>query len=234
MKDVQLHWRHCGFISVQSASDHAIQAQASPAPTGATSAQGQPSSVPAKPTSTQADLITAHAVSIRLEMWRQQASRLAQHLPSGEELEDSDAAVMAALAFTVEVLKHPFELLSQPAAAALQVSAQSSSMTSVRKAQTGSKKNSEGGTGKTPANGQQGVTEQAGPEALVGTQTGSPDTEPRANTKTSGGVPLPHCFSAAVVAATHAYHSGLSACTAQSPLTQSNVRRLSQHASSNT
>ena len=44
---------------------------------------------------------------------------LSQHLPRTDEFEGSDAAVMAALAFAVEVLKYPFEMLCQPDATAL-------------------------------------------------------------------------------------------------------------------
>lgn len=54
-------------------------------------------------------------------MWEQLANRLSHHLPRTDEFEDSGAAVMAALAFAVEVLKYPFEMLCQPSAASMHV-----------------------------------------------------------------------------------------------------------------
>lgn len=90
VKQTQLYWQHCGFITTQP---------------GSSDAGTKPASAP--------------AVLVSFKMWQQLAGMLSQQLPRTEEFEGSDAAIMAALAFAVEVLKYPFEMLCQPDAAAL-------------------------------------------------------------------------------------------------------------------
>ena len=90
-------------------------------------------------------------------MWEQLANRLAHHLPRTDEFEDSDAAVMAALAFAVEVLKYPFEMLCQPSTASMHV---------VLSADAAA-------TGRADAAG--GVLHHDGGNVAHGTQVGSPD-----------------------------------------------------------
>jgi hypothetical protein len=47
----------------------------------------------------------------KLDIWSLLAASLARSLPTSDEFDDSDAAVMAAVAFTIQVLKYPLEAL---------------------------------------------------------------------------------------------------------------------------
>ncbi len=46
-----------------------------------------------------------------LDIWSLLAASLAKSLPTSDEFDDCDAAVMAAIAFTIQVLKYPLEAL---------------------------------------------------------------------------------------------------------------------------
>ena len=46
-------------------------------------------------------------------MWSLLAGKLAAVLPTSDEFDQSDAAMMTAVAFITEVLKYPFELLAR-------------------------------------------------------------------------------------------------------------------------
>lgn len=48
-----------------------------------------------------------------LSIWGILAGSLAHVLPTSDEFDQSDAAMMTAVAFVTEVLKHPFELLER-------------------------------------------------------------------------------------------------------------------------
>lgn len=48
-----------------------------------------------------------------LHVWSLLASSLAKVLPASDEFDQSDAAMMTAVAFITETLKYPFELLGQ-------------------------------------------------------------------------------------------------------------------------
>ena len=52
-----------------------------------------------------------------LDIWSLLAASLAKSLPTSDEFDDSDAAVMAAIAFTTQVLKYPLEALRKGTAA---------------------------------------------------------------------------------------------------------------------
>ncbi|KAL0048469.1 hypothetical protein WJX82_004043 [Trebouxia sp. C0006] len=52
-----------------------------------------------------------------LDIWSLLAASLAKSLPTSDEFDDSDAAVMAAIAFTIQVLKYPLEALRKGTAA---------------------------------------------------------------------------------------------------------------------
>lgn len=195
VRDVQLYWRHCGFLASQSSSANPVQAQPISAVPSITSAQAESSTAHALSIGSSTHLggnstkhISARTVTIRLEMWRQQASRLATHLPTTDELEDSDAAVMAALAFAVEVLKHPFELLCQLGTADLQVTAPAETVALSRDAQRDSihAQGADGNRSIMAAQHQNPTGASKLPEALMGTQTGSPDANPKAGHNTSG------------------------------------------------
>ena len=153
---------------------------------------------------------SAHAVSIKLEMWRQQASRLSQHLPTTDELEDSDAAVNAALAFAVEVLKYPFELLCQLAAADLQVTAPAHPVAFSRHAQHDSSpaQRAVGGRGTMAAVHRHQIGVSRPPEALLGTQTGSPDAVPKARHSVSGELVINCLFALQSLTCEYEAHTG--------------------------
>lgn len=50
-------------------------------------------------------------------MWSLLAATLSKSLPASDEYDDSDAAVMAVLSFTIQVLKFPLEAVKRNAAA---------------------------------------------------------------------------------------------------------------------
>ena len=54
-----------------------------------------------------------------LDIWSLLASSLTKALPGSDEFDQSDAAMMTALAFTTEVLKHPFQMVDNSARAGL-------------------------------------------------------------------------------------------------------------------
>ncbi len=54
---------------------------------------------------------------VSLDIWSLLAASLAKSLPATDEFDDSDAAVMAAVAFTVQTLKYPLEAVKQNKAA---------------------------------------------------------------------------------------------------------------------
>ena len=150
VKQTQLYWQHCGFITTQPGSSN-------------------PGTKPA----------SAPAVLVSLQTWQQLAGMLSQQLPRTDEFEGSDAAIMAALAFTVEVLKYPFEMLCPPDAAVLCVVTSAVNAAAPAAAQV--------------ADGcQDGDNAHAGEKP--GTQTGSPDGALRGqsrvhNCKPDGGSP---------------------------------------------
>ena len=52
-----------------------------------------------------------------LDIWSLLAATLSKSLPASDEYDDSDAAVMAVLSFTIQVLKFPLEAVKRNAAA---------------------------------------------------------------------------------------------------------------------
>lgn len=57
------------------------------------------------------------ALHTHLHIWSLLASSLAKVLPASDEFDQSDAAMMTAIAFITETLKYPFELLGQEVSA---------------------------------------------------------------------------------------------------------------------
>lgn len=98
---------------------------------------------------------------VRLCLWQQLAGRLANHLPSTDEFDDSDAAVTTALAFAVEVFKYPFEMLLGSKAAVVYIE---DAAEVPQKAEAHA-----------AGEGVQHTGPKSQPEEAVGTQTGSPN-----------------------------------------------------------
>ncbi len=59
----------------------------------------------------EANAFSQDRVPANLDIWSLLAASLAKSLPTSDEFDDSDAAVMAAIAFTIQVLKYPLEAL---------------------------------------------------------------------------------------------------------------------------
>ena len=60
---------------------------------------------------TDSNAFSQDRLPANLDIWSLLAASLAKPLPTSDEFEDSDAAVMAAIAFTIQVLKYPLEAL---------------------------------------------------------------------------------------------------------------------------
>ena len=63
--------------------------------------------------STSLDASCDRGLHIHLDTWSLLAASLAKVLPASDEFDQSDAAMMTAVAFITETLKYPFELLDR-------------------------------------------------------------------------------------------------------------------------